>query len=563
MTVASETNRSGPYTGNGVTTVFDYDFKIDNEAHVKVIKADAAGTETTLSLGAHYEVTGVGDATGGTIIVSVAPSSTETITNLRQVPFTQETDLENQGAYYAETVERAFDLALMRDQQLAEELHRAVKIPASSDDTSGELSEALADGILRLADSADEIDAVAGVADEVNVVAAVADDIRLLATVSSVLDGTASSVRMDEKIFTGDAVTTVFELDRAPGADENVLVWVGGDIKKTADYSLNGVELAITPAVGASVEIRTLIMTLLTSNEVEAIRDKARQWAQEDEDVAVEPGEFSAKHWAFKAQAAVETLAVAMVGGYGEWRPETRAWLLHQYLYGMTEPYRLARPIDDYIDEIYEAGAWPRLDYLAPWFLKDWAMSRINVKNPGFMIPSFTGGSLHVPGVGVVPDGVNSLIFDKSPSELTQYQRDSASAGIFVTGGTSILNAASIVGGSGTSGFTLRPVDGSGNQSVRLNQSSALVSAVGFRDGFCVGSRESSTKISQYRDGVLVGTSSASPTTTNPTTQKLTVFAASEDRAAHSYFIGGGLTADMVAAINSATQTLRATIGEF
>jgi hypothetical protein len=30
MTIPSETSRSGPYTGNGVTSVFDYDFKIQS-----------------------------------------------------------------------------------------------------------------------------------------------------------------------------------------------------------------------------------------------------------------------------------------------------------------------------------------------------------------------------------------------------------------------------------------------------------------------------------------------------------------------------------------------------
>lgn len=39
---------------------------------------------------------------------------------MRNVPFTQEMDLENQGPYFADTVESAFDLAVMRDQQLIE-----------------------------------------------------------------------------------------------------------------------------------------------------------------------------------------------------------------------------------------------------------------------------------------------------------------------------------------------------------------------------------------------------------------------------------------------------------
>ncbi|TKB32086.1 MAG: hypothetical protein E5W81_30905, partial [Mesorhizobium sp.] len=119
MTVASETNRSGPYNGNGVTTVFDYEFRIIKETHLKVIKTvTATGVETTLTLGANYTVSGVGAAGGGQITALVAPVAGETITILRKVPFVQETDLENQGAYYAETVETVADLAAMRDQEL-------------------------------------------------------------------------------------------------------------------------------------------------------------------------------------------------------------------------------------------------------------------------------------------------------------------------------------------------------------------------------------------------------------------------------------------------------------
>ena len=122
MTVASEVNRSGPYIGNGVTTVFNYGFKIVSENHLRVIRAAADGAETTLVIDADYIVSDVGEDGGGQIAMMVAPSATQTITILRNVPFVQETDLENQGAYYAETVEDSFDLSVMRDQQLAEML---------------------------------------------------------------------------------------------------------------------------------------------------------------------------------------------------------------------------------------------------------------------------------------------------------------------------------------------------------------------------------------------------------------------------------------------------------
>ncbi|WP_454618379.1 hypothetical protein [Bradyrhizobium cenepequi] len=131
MTVASEVNRSGPYIGNGVTTIFNYGFRILDENHLKVIRTEA-GVETVLVIDTDYIVSDVGSASGGQIALVVAPTAAQTITILRNAPFTQETDLENQGPYFAETIEQALDLAAMRDQQLRELLNRAFVLPAAA-----------------------------------------------------------------------------------------------------------------------------------------------------------------------------------------------------------------------------------------------------------------------------------------------------------------------------------------------------------------------------------------------------------------------------------------------
>ncbi len=133
MTIASEANRSGPYACNGATTRFPYAFKIFDEAHVRVILTDEAGIETTLALGTDYTVTGVGDDGGGAVETAVAHPAGCLVTLILNVPFTQGTDLENQGAYFAETIERALDEGVQRDLQLAEEVARAFKLRASAD----------------------------------------------------------------------------------------------------------------------------------------------------------------------------------------------------------------------------------------------------------------------------------------------------------------------------------------------------------------------------------------------------------------------------------------------
>lgn len=131
MTVPNEINHSGPYTANGVTTAFDYDFLVVNAAHIKVLRT-ILGVDTPVS-DTEYDVTGVGDDAGGQVIFHTAPAD-GAISMVLNVPFTQEIDLENQGPYFAETVERGFDLGVMRDKQLAEAVGRSIKLPVGGAD---------------------------------------------------------------------------------------------------------------------------------------------------------------------------------------------------------------------------------------------------------------------------------------------------------------------------------------------------------------------------------------------------------------------------------------------
>lgn len=210
MTVASETSRSGPYIGNGVTIIFNYGFRILNENHLRVIRAEA-GIETELVIDADYIVSDVGEPAGGQIALLVAPTANQTVTILRDVPFTQEMDLENQGAYYAETVEAAFDQAAMRDQQLNERLDRALVVPVSAD--AGALESLIANVVL-LAGNVDDINTVAGIVGDVSDVAAIAADVSTVAAndlnVSAVADNSAN---INTVASIAGAVSTVAAID--------------------------------------------------------------------------------------------------------------------------------------------------------------------------------------------------------------------------------------------------------------------------------------------------------------------------------------------------------------
>jgi len=223
MTISSEVNRSGPYPGNGVTTAFDYDFKIYLPEHLQVIKTDASGVDTVLVLDSDYTVTGLGSDGGGQAIVVPAPATGTKITLLLDVPFTQETDLENQGAYFAETVERAFDLMVMRLQQLKERSTRAVTIPPSVDDAT---IDELISNVLALGDKGDDLSTVASVAQYLATVAGLSADIPTVA---------------------GNTATTIAKAGEAAGSATSA----AGSAVLAGQYANNPEDVAITGFPGS------------------------------------------------------------------------------------------------------------------------------------------------------------------------------------------------------------------------------------------------------------------------------------------------------------------------
>jgi len=178
MTVASQEAMSGPYLCNGLTTSFDYKFKIFDKGHLTLTLHKADGVSQTLLEGVDYTVSGVGESQGGQIALHVAPLTGEQLTISRNVPFVQGMDLENQGAFYAEVIEQAFDEAVMRDQQLKEKLDRAITVP---ENVSAAAKTKLVADITRLAGSADNIDKLVPIRADIEEVAAIADDVTSVA----------------------------------------------------------------------------------------------------------------------------------------------------------------------------------------------------------------------------------------------------------------------------------------------------------------------------------------------------------------------------------------------
>lgn len=137
MTVSSETSKSGPYSGNGVTAGFSYTFRILDDDDILVQKrVTATGVITNLVKTTDYTVSGVGASAGGTVTLvdpaTDAPTGS-TITIIRDVSKTQETNYTPYDTFPAEDHEDALDKLTMIAQEQSEQIDRSVKVDPSVD----------------------------------------------------------------------------------------------------------------------------------------------------------------------------------------------------------------------------------------------------------------------------------------------------------------------------------------------------------------------------------------------------------------------------------------------
>jgi hypothetical protein len=114
-------------TGNGVTTVFAYTFKILDEDDILV---EVDGVAQVLSV--DYTVSGVGVDGGGDVTFLVAPENGTTVVRSRNMAFARtEQDYQEGGGFEADTVDEDFDRLVMMLQQVALSVRQAFKAPSS------------------------------------------------------------------------------------------------------------------------------------------------------------------------------------------------------------------------------------------------------------------------------------------------------------------------------------------------------------------------------------------------------------------------------------------------
>ncbi|HHL3717659.1 TPA: phage tail fiber protein [Klebsiella pneumoniae] len=116
MTVSTQVSRN-EYTGNGATTQYDFTFRILDKSHLLVQTLDTSESILTLTLGTDYTVTGVNRYSGGKVVLTSALPDGYKISIERSTPVTQEASIRNQGGFFPEIHEDAFDKLTMLVQQ--------------------------------------------------------------------------------------------------------------------------------------------------------------------------------------------------------------------------------------------------------------------------------------------------------------------------------------------------------------------------------------------------------------------------------------------------------------
>ncbi|HGG2126781.1 TPA: glycosyl hydrolase family 28-related protein [Escherichia coli] len=129
MTVSTEVDHN-EYTGNGVTTSFPYTFRIFKKTDLVVQVSDLNGSVTELVMDTGYTVTGAGTYSGGSVVLPSPLAAGWRITIERVLDVVQETDLRNQGKFFPEVHEDAFDYLTMLIQRCFGWFRRALMKPS-------------------------------------------------------------------------------------------------------------------------------------------------------------------------------------------------------------------------------------------------------------------------------------------------------------------------------------------------------------------------------------------------------------------------------------------------
>lgn len=125
MTVAVDLNRA-ELNADGSLTAFNFNFAYSAADQIKVYVVDASDNAALQSLTTDYTLSAT-SGSSGTVTFGTPPANNTKVLILRQAPFTQSVDYQNNDALDAETLEGAFDKLTFQTQQLKAQVERSVR----------------------------------------------------------------------------------------------------------------------------------------------------------------------------------------------------------------------------------------------------------------------------------------------------------------------------------------------------------------------------------------------------------------------------------------------------
>jgi hypothetical protein len=128
MTV-STTGSTAQFLPNGVSTHFPFAFRFFQNTDIKVFWQDLLGNIELLTLNSDYTVQGAGTESGGVVDTIGPPLPNGVLIVSRIMTATQMTSFRNQGEFFAEIHEDAFDRLVMLVQQTIDSQGRGITVP--------------------------------------------------------------------------------------------------------------------------------------------------------------------------------------------------------------------------------------------------------------------------------------------------------------------------------------------------------------------------------------------------------------------------------------------------
>ena len=242
MTVSTTTRKAGPFTGNGVTTVFPFTFKVFAKADLLVVHTDAAGAESVLELDSDYSVTLNADQDnnpGGSVTYSYGGtplSASERLTILSNVALLQPTDIQNRGGFHPAVIENALDRVTILAQQAKELLDRAIVFAPSDTASSTQLPAA---------------------ADRANKALVFDDDGDIAVSTTGwqieVTSGTALKTTFVAGVDFTAGVSTTLTLPSNPLSKANLTVLFDSAAQQQTEWEISGATLTFDSAIPADV----------------------------------------------------------------------------------------------------------------------------------------------------------------------------------------------------------------------------------------------------------------------------------------------------------------------